>query len=121
MRNWLVCLAVVMVATPASAEQVWTAACQGGNDAQYVQIINGAGHFSTPNGDGSYGSLAVSQSRYDGKVVCAATGVKNEDKIGEVCADTDRSAITVLSVGQLEKHATPQDAVVYCKAVITVH
>lgn len=47
MRNWLTCLAAIITASPACAGQLWTAACQGGNDAQYVQTINGAGRFST--------------------------------------------------------------------------
>ena len=121
MRKCMACLAALITAVPAWAGQIWTAACQNGNDAQYVQTINGAGRFSTPNGSGTYTSLAVNQSYYDGKVVCALTGVKNADKIGEVCADTDRGTITVLSVDQLDKHAKPQDAAVYCKAAITIH
>ena len=121
MRKCMACLAALITAVPAWAGQIWTAACQNGNDAQYVQTIDGAGRFSTPNGDGTYTSLLVNQGFYDSKIVCAVTGVNNKDKIGEVCADTNRSAITVLSVDQLEKHTKPQDAAVYCKAVIGIH
>jgi len=121
MRWILVVVAMIATAEAASAQQVWISACQDGKDAQYTQTIDGKGSFNLPNGDGTFTVIPVKQSFYNGAIVCGSTGVQNASQIGQVCADTNRNVIAVMSSTDIAKHLAPQDAAIYCSASVSVH
>ncbi len=121
MRALLLCAAAVLTAAPALGQQAWIAACQGGKDAQYVQTIGGDGHFNVPNADGTYASIPVKQSFDNGAIVCGTTGARGASQIAEVCADSNRNAIAVMSPAQMARHLPPEDATLYCNAEVSVH
>ena len=121
MRMLLIAAALAVAGQRAQAQQTWISACQGGNNAQYTQIIDGKGSFNLPNGDGTFTTIPVQQSFYDGAIVCGATGSQNESQIAQVCADTDRNVISVLSPVQAAKRLPPQNATIYCNANVNIH
>ena len=121
MRFSLIVAAMVVTAQGASAQQVWISACQDGKSAQYTQTIDGAGHFNLPDGDGGFTTIPLKQTFYNGAIVCGSTGVQNASQIGEVCSDTDRNVIAVMSPAQIARHLQPQDATIYCNASVNIH
>jgi len=121
MRTMFLAAAAILVAGPAMAQQTWIAACQGGKDAQYTQTVDGQGSFNIANGDGTYATVPVKQTFYNGAIVCGATGAKGESQIAEVCADTNRNVIAVMSTAQISKGVLPENATIYCEASVSVH
>ena len=121
MRVLLLAAALATATQAAGAQQTWISACQDGNDVQYIQTIDGVGSFNLPNGDGTFTTIAVKQSFYDGAIVCGATGSRNASQIAQVCADTDRNVISVLSPVQAARRLPPQNATIYCNASVNIH
>jgi hypothetical protein len=121
MRIQHLAAATIVAVHPALAEQTWIVACQGGSDSQYTQTIGGEGHFSVANGNGTYTSIPLKQTFYNGSIVCGVSGAQSASQIAEVCADTDRNAIAVLSPTQVAKGVAPENATIYCSASVSVH
>ncbi|HUO99223.1 MAG TPA: hypothetical protein VMU01_11170 [Rhizomicrobium sp.] len=121
MRMTLLLAAAAISAVPAfAARQTWIAACQGGQDTQYTQTLGGDGHLNIANGDGTYTTFPVKQAFNNGAIVCGTTGATGKSQIAEVCADTNRDALAVMSPGQMARHLRPQDATIYCSASVSI-
>ena len=121
MRGFLFLAAVTMAALPAQAEDVWSAACYGQNNFQYIQTIGGAGYVHFPNGDGSFSSVKLKQVYYNGNVVCGATVTKPGPKdIGGICADNQNQKVRIEYGVQISHGVRPADVATYCDAQVTV-
>lgn len=109
---------LMQTASADNAAPFWTAICRDERDANYTQSIGGAGTLNQGLGDGSYQSVAVKQTLYDGKKVCAAaTGAAS---FAQVCADNERQIIYFRLRDQKHPKAPLQDAF-YCRALVKVH
>lgn len=105
-------------ATANSATPFWTAICRDARDANYTQNIGGMGTLNQGLGDGSYQSVAVKQTSYDGKTVCAAA--QGAAAFAQVCADNERQIIYFKLRDQKHPKAPLQDAF-YCRALVKIH
>ncbi len=107
---------------PAANAAVWSAACYGQNNVQYLQTIGGEGYLHYGKGDGTYTSVKLKQSYFDGKVVCGSTTAKAKDnEVGAVCADNQGQSIRLVYGSQLAKGVRPEKAPVYCQASVSVN
>lgn len=122
MRGFLfLATAVTLAALPAQAEEVWSAACYGQNNFQYIQTIGGPGYIHFPKSDGSFTTVKLMQVYYSGKVVCGATVSKPGPKeIGGICADNLNQKIRIEYGEQINRRIQPVDVATYCDAQVTV-
>ncbi len=115
--------ALSSAAFAAPAEQNWISVCFG-EDAQYMQTINGPGYFHVSNGNRTYDTQKLVQSFYDGNMVCAIPDEKApraNSAIAEICADKAAKTISVLYLRDTNaKRVIPRNATLYCKARIDV-
>ncbi len=119
----LLCVMLVMAASvPAAQAGVWTAACSGQNEIQYQQTVNGDGYLHLGQGDGTFTTLKLKQTYYDGKMICGGTGGKAQaNQIGAICADNANQTIRVEYGSQLAKGVRPEKAPVYCEAQVSIN
>ncbi len=110
----------LLVTAPAEAG-LWTAACQD-QQIQYQQIVGAEGYLHVSHGDGTYTTVKLKQSFLDRKMVCASVPAKvGASEIATVCADSDHQTIRVLKGADLAKGVKPQQAPVFCQAVVNVN
>lgn len=111
----------LLLTAPAAQAAVWTAACTGQNQTQYVQTIGGDGYLHFAQSNGAFTSIKLKQSYYNGKTVCGTTGGKaGANEVGAVCADNDKQAIRLVYGSQMSKGLRPEKAPVYCQAVVNI-
>jgi len=119
-RFWtlaLIASALCAAAAPAQAP-FWTAICRGEKDANYTQTVGGDGVFNQGLGDGTYQTLPVKQTTYDGNVVCGAAA--GASQVAQVCADNAKQVI-VVKIHDAKHPKAPLQAMVYCKALVKIH
>lgn len=124
MRGLVFAAALAALSSAAqAAEQNWIAVCFG-EDAQYMQTINGPGYFHVAIGNRTYDTQKLVQSFYDGNLVCAIPDEKApraNSGIAEICADKTAKTISVLYNRDTNaKRVIPRNATLYCKARIDV-
>ncbi len=121
MRAFLFAMVLAVAAAPAAEAGLWTAACTGQQQIQYVQTVGGDGYLHFAQGDGSYTSIKLKQSYYDGKMVCGTTGGKAApNEVSAVCADNESQTIRIVYGSQTAKGVRPEKAPVYCQAVVNI-
>jgi len=117
--------ALVAALMPAAANAAtWIAACYDGKNVQYNQTIGGKGVLYLQKDDGNYQGLALTQSSYDGNVVCGVADDKQQPGGGlsiKVCADKAKNTITMKFKDPTGKGQSIDDAAPYCNAAVTVH
>lgn len=110
-------------AAPAAKQDTWFVICFG-QDAQYTQVIGGAGFFHEGNGDRTYQTQKLLQSFYDGNTVCSIADPKapqSSSGIAEVCVDRAAKTLSVLYTSDTNtKRVIPKNASPYCRAHIDV-
>lgn len=111
------CLALT---APAEAGAVWSASCTG-MDVQYLQTIGGDGFLHLGNPDGSYTTIKLKQSYFNGKVVCGTSGKAGPNQIAAVCADNQAQVIRLVYGSQVAKGIKPENTATYCEAQVTVN
>ncbi len=122
MRAFISVMILVAVSAPAAQAAVWTAECSGQKEIQYQQVLNGNGYLHLGQGDGSFTTVKLKQTYYDGKMVCGGTGSKaSANQIGAVCADNTDQTIRVEYGSQLAKGVRPEKAPVYCQAQVSIN
>ncbi len=122
MRTLVILAVLAATATVAQAAD-WVAVCYG-QDAQYMQTIGGAGYFHVGNGDGTYDTQKLTQTYYDGNIVCGTADPKAPraaNHVGVVCADKTRKVISALDLDAMAHKNAAKDAPVYCNARVSVH
>lgn len=119
--------AVVPAAAQAAKDKdakTWVAVCMDGKDAQYTQIVGGTGYFHLGDDNGSYQTLRLTQTFYDGTAVCGAVDTKlppGTTPIGQVCANKSRNTI-YFKYREAKDTALPDEKVgVFCQAMVTVY
>ena len=123
MRIFALAAALSVLMPSAANAQAWVAQCRGDKDLQYNQTIGGAGALDLPVGDGTYQTLPLRQTFYDGKMVCGATDPKAAaaNSIAQVCADKAHQNIH-LKYRELNATGAPSEKdVVYCDALINAY
>jgi hypothetical protein len=121
MRALIATAAFAAVMFPAKAADVWSATCTNVGSVQYMQTIGGEGFLHLGNPDGSFTSIKLKQSYFDGKVVCGATTAKPGPKeIGGICADNDAQKIRLIYGLQITSHIKPGAVASYCDAQVTI-
>lgn len=121
MRAFLFVTALAAVSLPAAQAAVWTAACTGQNQTQYVQTVGGEGFLHLAQSDGAFTSIKLKQSYFDGKTICGSTAAKaGPNQIAAICADNDGQTIRIVYGSQEAKGVRPENAPVYCQAVVNV-
>lgn len=119
MRTMLA-LALLLTAVPAEAG-LWTAACQG-QDVQYQQITGAEGYLHVALGGGAYSTVKLKSSFVGDKMVCGTVPAKvGANDIAAVCADNDDQTIRVLRGSELAKGKKPEQAAVFCQAVVNAN
>ncbi len=119
--------ALASVAAHAAKEtkaKSWVAVCMDGKDAQYTQTIGGVGYFHLGDDNGSYQTLRLTQTFYDGTAVCGAVDTKlpaGTTPIGQVCANRSRNTI-YFKYRDAKDTTLPDEKVgVFCQAMVTVY
>ena len=116
-------LVAAMMSTAANAA-TWIAACYDGKNVQYNQTIGGKGVLYLQKDDGNYQGLALTQSSYDGNVVCGVADGKQQPGGGlsiKVCANKANNTITMKFKDPTGKGQSIDDAAPYCSAAVTVY
>ena len=123
MRMLVLAAALAVLMPSAANAQTWLAQCRGDKELQYNQKIGGDGTLSVPVGDGTYQSLPLKQTFYDGKMVCGATDPKAAaaNSIAQVCADKAHQNIRLKYREANAKGARGEKDVVYCDALINAY
>ena len=119
----LIVLAAIALVSPGAYAADWVAVCYG-QDAQYMQTVDGPGYFHIGLGNGTYSTQKLYQTYYDGNMVCGSADPKApeaSEHVAMVCADQKRKAITVMFKDSMKNGASPKDAPVYCSARVSVH
>jgi hypothetical protein len=128
MRRLLFAVALAALATTSAnaakdaKSKDWVAVCTDGKDAQYTQTIGGVGYFHLGDDNGSYQTLRVSQTFYDGTAVCGAVDTKlppGATPIGQVCANKSRETIYFKYRDAKDTNLPDEKVGVFCKAMIT--
>jgi hypothetical protein len=122
MRAFIGAMILTAASVPAAEATVWTAACSGQNEIQYQQVLNGDGYLHLGQSDGTFTTVKLKQTYYDGKMVCGGTGSKAQaNQIGAICADNANQTIRVEYGSQLAKGVRPEKAPVYCQAQVSIN
>ena len=118
----LACATLLLAASiPAAEAAVWTAACTGQNQTQYVQTVGGDGFLHLGQSNGAFASIKLKQSYHDSKMICGSTTTKaGPNEVGAICADNDSQVIRIEYGSQIAKGLRPEKAPVYCQAVVNI-
>lgn len=120
MRAWL-SIIVIAATMPAAQAGIWTAACMD-QQVEYQQIVGAEGYVHAAIGDGSYTTVKLKQSFLNNTMICGSVNAKVAGgEIATVCADSETQTIKVIKGAQLAKGMKPEDAPVYCSAVVNVN
>jgi hypothetical protein len=121
MRVFICATLLAAASVPAAQAAMWTAACTGQNQIQYVQTVNGDGYLHLGQGNGTFTSIKLKQSYHDDKMICGSTATKAApNEVGAICADNDKQVIRIEYGSQLAKGLRPEKAPVYCQAVVNI-
>ena len=119
MRTTLV-FALMLASAPAEAG-LWTAACQD-QDVQYQQITGAEGYLHVAAGPGVYTTIKMKSSYVGDRMVCGSVPAKvGANDIAAVCAANDDQTIRVLRGAELAKGKKPEQAAVFCQAVVNAN
>ena len=120
MRSVVVFAVLAISPLPAYAGDVWSATCTDVGSVQYMQTIGGDGFLHLGNPDGSFSTIKLKQSYFDGKVVCGNTASKPEPKqIAGICADNEAQKIRLIYGVQIN-HVKPNAVASYCNAQVSI-
>jgi hypothetical protein len=112
-----------LLAMQAARADIWVSTCTA-RDLQYNQTIGGKGIVHIGNGDGTYQSVRLTQTFYDGTSVCGTTDTGQQEPfipLAEICASRSRDSIYVLTKpakGKDQSGAMTETP--FCRAQITV-
>ena len=124
MRRLLLAALVAALMPAAANAATWIAACYDGKNVQYNQTIGGKGVLYLQKDDGNYQGIALTQSSYDGNVVCGVASVELPSGAApfiKVCADKAHNSITLKFKVPTGKGPSIDDTAPYCGAAVTVH
>jgi hypothetical protein len=122
MRGLSIAVVAAAALAPAAQAGLWTASCTDRDGVQYVQTIGGDGYLHYGRGDGTFTTVKLKQSFYDGKVVCGSVPAKPAPgEIAAICADEEKQTIRVETGAYLAKGVEPEAAPVYCPAVVSAN
>ncbi len=116
-------LAIILAAAslPAAQAGVWTAACTGQKQIQYVQTVGGDGYLHIGQSDGTFTSIKLKQNYFDGKIICGSTTTKAApNQVEAICADNANQTIRLVYGSQYRKGVRPENVPAYCHAVVNV-
>jgi len=117
----LLALAAFVALTSGAEAALWTAACNDEKQLQYQQIIGQEGYLHQGS-NGSYETIKLKQSYFDGKIVCGSVAAKaGPNEVAAICADNAGQLIRVLTGAQLAKGMRPEKAPVYCRATVSAN